>query len=141
MLFSSIHLPVPTGPRYEPKKIRANDIYLYYRISSYRNNKGELKHNRKIIGKILHDDNVGMDYFVPNPTYYELHELPLPQEQPLKKAGPVSKGKKAVGAKATASDSIYVTTNYCEQNLPKNTDLGFFTADRIFFSSKFATLP
>ena len=42
-----------------------------------------------------------------NPTYYELHELPLPQEQPLKKAGPVSKGKKAVGAKATASDSIY----------------------------------
>lgn len=107
MLFSSIHLPVPTGPRYEPKKIRANDIYLYYRISSYRNNKGELKHNRKIIGKILHDDNVGMDYFVPNPTYYELHELPLPQEQPLKKAGPVSKGKKAVGAKATASDSIY----------------------------------
>ena len=79
MLFSSIHLPVPTGPRYEPKKIRANDIYLYYRISSYRNNKGELKHNRKIIGKILHDDNVGMDYFVPNPTYYELHELPLPQ--------------------------------------------------------------
>ena len=99
MLFSSIHLPVPTGPRYEPKKIRANDIYLYYRISSYRNNKGELKHNRKIIGKILHDDNVGMDYFVPNPTYYELHELPLPQEQPLKKAGPVSKGKKAVGAK------------------------------------------
>ena len=34
-----------------------------------------------------------------------------------------------------------VTTNYCEQNLPKNTDLGFFTADRLFFSSKFATLP
>ena len=36
---------------------------------------------------------------------------------------------------------IIVTTNYCEQNLPKNTDLGFFTADRLFFSSKFATLP
>ncbi len=35
----------------------------------------------------------------------------------------------------------YVTTNYCEQNLPKNTDLGFFTVDRLFFSSKFATLP
>lgn len=65
---------MPTGPKYEIKKFSNNVKYLYYRVKSIRNNEGKLKHERYSIGKVVYDDQLGVEYLNPNEKYYELFD-------------------------------------------------------------------
>lgn len=85
MLFTNIHLPIPKG-KYETKTVREKDKYLYYRIESWREGK-KIKHKRKIVGKIFFDSELKVEYFSPNERYYEINNLPIPDNAIGKKCG------------------------------------------------------
>lgn len=95
MLYSDVHLPVPNGTKYEISKIRANNLYCYYRIKSFREKNGKLKHIRKCVGKVFKDEETSLMYLVPNSTYYEINNLTPPSGSKLVTVGRKPKHKES----------------------------------------------
>ncbi len=78
MLYTDIKLTVPTGSKYEHNKI-GKSHYLYFRLNAYRKD-NKLYHERKSVGKIMFDEELETEYFIPNENYYK---LVLKQDPPV----------------------------------------------------------
>lgn len=107
MLFTSISVPVPEHNVLRQKRVTRKDgtadIYVYQLLDSWKDEHGRRRTNRKrkMIGKII--EGTDGSFMHPNPSYYEIFGLPLPEIDPEDTKGP---GRRPARVERTAAADV-----------------------------------
>ena len=87
MIYPYIRVPIPELGGYRTTRNKVVYLYVYYGERVVDENSESSRHPRaKMIGRIEHDDS-GNEVLMPNTSYYEVMNLPLPQIEVMEGAG------------------------------------------------------